>query len=239
MPFDSLDSADHQVEDLSTLELERVALRGVVEDAKRRLDQVEREYAAARLMQLSRFGTPTLSSTYIEAVYQTLLEMGEPMHYKEIYEYLQTEELLEIGGSAPLSNLLTQLNRDSRFVRESPGVYGLNEWMSDGSGPLDARSPIERRRSILRLRSLLNTLNLDIQVTQHNLKVLRDALKGARVEGALPEGLDAVGAHRAMDTRLQHLLSRRDAMRAQLSDFSQDGYSKEVTHDGGNSQLIP
>jgi hypothetical protein len=50
-----------------------------------------------------------------------------PIHYKELTTVLISKGSL-IAGKDPAANLLTQISRDSRFVRVGPGKYGLAKW---------------------------------------------------------------------------------------------------------------
>ena len=54
-------------------------------------------------------------------------ELCEPVHYIEL-----TNKLLSKGnyipGKNPSANLLSQINKDNRFVRVSSGTYGLKKW---------------------------------------------------------------------------------------------------------------
>lgn len=69
------------------------------------------------------------SGAIAETVYKFLIEEGNrhPMHYADITQQIMAQGVL-IPGKNPASNLLSNINRDSRFVRTAPGTYGLAEW---------------------------------------------------------------------------------------------------------------
>ncbi len=68
----------------------------------------------------------------------------ESMHYKDLAEHLQSQGHF-IPGKEPAANLLSQISRDPRFVRVSPGTYGLAEWGLKPTAPKKARK--KRRKS--------------------------------------------------------------------------------------------
>lgn len=49
------------------------------------------------------------------------------MHYVDILNGLLADGK-PVSGKNPAANLLTHISRDKRFVRVSPGTYGLGEW---------------------------------------------------------------------------------------------------------------
>jgi len=59
---------------------------------------------------------------------QILREKGEPMHYTEIMDEIQTKKKFEIPGKDPKSNMTAHLSTDTRIVRVDRGTYGLKEW---------------------------------------------------------------------------------------------------------------
>ncbi|MCK4827539.1 winged helix-turn-helix domain-containing protein, partial [bacterium] len=50
-----------------------------------------------------------------------------PIHYRDLSDQIQSEGHF-LPGKDPAANLLSQVNRDERFVRVSSGTYGLREW---------------------------------------------------------------------------------------------------------------
>jgi len=69
------------------------------------------------------------SGAIAEIVYQFMVEENsrQPMHYTDITQKIMSQGIL-IPGKNPASNLLSNINRDTRFVRTAPGTYGLAEW---------------------------------------------------------------------------------------------------------------
>lgn len=66
----------------------------------------------------------------------------ESMHYLEIFKNIYSNGIL-IPGKNPAANLLTQINKDNRFVRVAPGTYGLTEW---GLQPVLKKRKINRKK---------------------------------------------------------------------------------------------
>ena len=64
-----------------------------------------------------------------------LLELHQPMHYKDIAAKLQ-EENTYIPGKNPAATLLSRMNRDSRFKRtKKRGTYALSTWRVRSADP--------------------------------------------------------------------------------------------------------
>jgi len=59
--------------------------------------------------------------------YLDLQDGHSPIHYKELATMLISKGAL-IAGKDPPANLLSQISRDSRFVRVGPGKYALAKW---------------------------------------------------------------------------------------------------------------
>ena len=62
-----------------------------------------------------------------------------PVHYNNITQALMSKGIL-IPGKNPAANLLSHISRDQRFVRTSPGTYGLKEW-----GISEMKTPSKRK----------------------------------------------------------------------------------------------
>jgi len=64
-----------------------------------------------------------------EIVYKFMSEQEThtPLHYADITKKLMGRGIF-IPGKNPPSNLLSNINRDVRFIRTAPGTYGLKEW---------------------------------------------------------------------------------------------------------------
>ncbi|NMC58668.1 MAG: hypothetical protein GYA51_04670, partial [Candidatus Methanofastidiosa archaeon] len=61
----------------------------------------------------------------------------------DIFKNISSKGIL-IPGKNPAANLLTQISRDNRFARVSPGTYGLKEW---GIQPTLKNKKIIKKRS--------------------------------------------------------------------------------------------
>jgi hypothetical protein len=63
-----------------------------------------------------------------DAAYKLLMELHEPLHYKEITLKLQEKDI-HIPGKDSAATLLSRISRDGRFKRtKKRGVYALSTW---------------------------------------------------------------------------------------------------------------
>ena len=69
----------------------------------------------------------------IDAAYEILRDAGKPLHYSEITKRMLAQKLWNTTGQTPWESVNARLSTDikdrgldSRFTRESPGVYTLN-----------------------------------------------------------------------------------------------------------------
>lgn len=227
---------------LGEIELERPTLLEQMDHVQERLIALDKEYVALKNL-LTTFAPDrrwvSHSASLLEAVYYILKEAGKPLHYKEIYRRLRSQ-LVHIAGSASLSNLVVRLNRDARFIKTDRGIYGLTEWsLAKNSSFKSGKSlisfqrggnkgrtevlavPEERNRE--RIKFILESMEVDIQITQSNLKALRDKLLGRDSEFALPEGVDPAIAFPTLERRLAKLLEQRDQLKLQLKEAEEVG----------------
>lgn len=65
--------------------------------------------------------------TDIAEVYLKKNSKNKPIHYRDLAKKIQSGGY-HIPGKDPAANLLSQINRDDRFIRVSSGTYGLKEW---------------------------------------------------------------------------------------------------------------
>jgi len=82
-------------------------------------------------------GISLTSGAIAEIVYNFMSEQESnmPLHYTDITNKIMAKGVL-IPGKNPASNLLSNINRDDRFIRTAPGTYGLKEW---GVKPMASR----------------------------------------------------------------------------------------------------
>lgn len=66
------------------------------------------------------------------------------VHYRELTSILISRGAI-IAGKDPAANLLTQMSKDSRFVRVAPGKYGLTKWRMKKN--VSARSRRKKKKS--------------------------------------------------------------------------------------------
>jgi hypothetical protein len=65
-----------------------------------------------------------------------------PSHYRDIANAIMSQGI-PLPGKEPAANLLAHIGRDDRFVRVSPGTYGLKEW---GLEPASQKTRRRKRR---------------------------------------------------------------------------------------------
>ncbi len=81
----------------------------------------------------------------IEAAYDLLSTLGNPLHYRELALRL-THDGVYLAGKDPAATLLSKMSRDDRFRRAPErGVYGLASWRM--------RKRSSRKRKVKRSRS--------------------------------------------------------------------------------------
>jgi len=71
----------------------------------------------------------------LTAVEKVLLNIGKPLHYKQITEKIIEKGLWKTEGKTPdqtinarISVDIKKYGRNSRFIRTAPGVFGLSQW---------------------------------------------------------------------------------------------------------------
>lgn len=243
---------------LGEIELERASLLKQLELSHRRLSELDKEYAALKsILSASRTDGRWVSQStpLLEGVYYILKEARRPLHYKEIYRRLQNE-LFHIGGVAALSNLVVRLNRDQRFTKVRRGVYGLSEWrLSDtdpstgedaGRGALvhnneeyDTVPAVDIEKEIEKTKFILDSIAVDVQVTQTSLKAIRDQLLGHDSEFKMPESIDPVVAIPALERKLVNLLEQRDRLTSRLQESGKSLQTLKSSNDLPGLLAIP
>jgi hypothetical protein len=58
-----------------------------------------------------------------DAVVEFLRATGQALHFREIYDRMSPQGLINIGGVDPASNLLARYSSDTRLERVSRGRY--------------------------------------------------------------------------------------------------------------------
>ena len=126
------------------LEDRREALAVRVKELEKELEELlgERPNAAGRVRtrrgdHRARGGAYTrvrgLSSA--DLVVDLLKSVGEPLHYRDIYEELKTNEFFRAAGPGslgdvdPAATLLSRFFKDPRLYRPRRGTYALVEWL--------------------------------------------------------------------------------------------------------------
>ena len=86
--------------------------------------------------------TGVLEESIADIAYEYMRGMNNPLHYSEMAKGIMSKGIL-IPGKNPEANLLSHIGRDNRFVRTSPGTYGLSEW---GLKSVSAKRKKRRRK---------------------------------------------------------------------------------------------
>lgn len=74
-----------------------------------------------------RPATPVAEGTRLAAAaYDVLLNVEQPMHYRELTRAMQ-DRGIAIGGRDPSNNVIAAMSRDARFYRPRRGTYFLRE----------------------------------------------------------------------------------------------------------------
>ena len=81
----------------------------------------------------SRRGRSAKGTTTAALVYDLLVETGQPLHFREIYDRLQGREPQPPQSSDPAATLLARYSNDPRFYRTAPGTYALRKSMPPAS----------------------------------------------------------------------------------------------------------
>lgn len=75
----------------------------------------------------SRRGRSAKGTATAALVYDLLVETGQPLHFREIYDRLRRREPQPPQSSDPAATLLARYSNDPRFYRTAPGTYALRE----------------------------------------------------------------------------------------------------------------
>ena len=128
--------------------------------------------------------------TFLEAAYQVLQEVGEPLHFREITERALARGLVETGGKTPAASLNAMITLDvkraaaegevSRFVRVGRGIIGLREW--DSPAPAVKESMIKEADSTMGIPDyqsiMLPLMKLASDGEEHTMREAFEVLAG-------------------------------------------------------------
>jgi DNA-directed RNA polymerase delta subunit len=237
---------DNYLQRLGELELERSDLAERIGMLKNQLAQLDKEYSAIRSILSSSTSDgrwASQSTPLLDIVYHTLKDAGRPLHYKEILNSLQSESF-HIAGTASIQNLIVRLNRDSRFIKTDRGIWGLSEWVKIGdkfSKPVKYENEIEapsnsegdltiseRERGLEKTKFILQSVDIDIQITQNNIKALRDKLLGRKSDYKLPDNIDPQVASISFEKKLIRLLEQKNQLNGRLRELGSWNKRKEL-----------
>lgn len=94
-----------------------------------------------------------------DLVIDLLKSVGKPLHYRDIYEELKTNEFFRatgrgsLGGVDPAATLLSRFFKDPRLYRPRPGTYALVEWLDrEDEQPADDHPDAADRHAPPRIR---------------------------------------------------------------------------------------
>jgi len=136
---------------LSLLQGEISELQKSVQSSLEKIDEKQKVIEhIVRLLEIEGVGlenseiTDFLNKSYSDLAYEFLssFDPKEPLHYRELYKNFVAKGI-PISGKDPAANLLTHISRDDRFVRVSPGTYGLKEW---GLEPIKKKTTRRKRK---------------------------------------------------------------------------------------------
>lgn len=222
---------EDSVQRLGEIELERAALQEQIELIQEQITMLDKEYIALKgLLSAPRPDGRWVSQgiPILESAYYILKKAGHPLHYMEIYRTLQAE-LFHMTGNASVANLVVRINRDKRFKKIRRGIYGLSEWGSSGASRINTDHSIisnskyydgeqygaltvAEEREIEKTKFILESVEIDIQVTQNNLTMLRNRLLGHDSTFSFPDNIDPITAISVLKRKLSKLLEQRDAL---------------------------
>jgi hypothetical protein len=116
----------------SDLEVKRAEVRRILEDIQGFEEQAEHiiRLLEAEGVSIDEIGLEArISMSVSDMAYEALASQVDkrPLHYRRIANIVTSNGRL-IPGKDPAANLVTQLSRDSRFIRTARGTYGLAEW---------------------------------------------------------------------------------------------------------------
>ncbi len=221
---------EDSVRRLGEIELERAALQEQIVLIQEQITMLDKEYTALKgMLSAPRSDGRWVSQgiPILESAYYILKNARHPLHYMEIYRTLQAE-LFHMTGNASVANLVVRINRDKRFKKIRRGVYGLSEWGNSGASQINTDHSIishskyhdekqygaltvAQEREIERTKFILESVEIDIQVTQNNLTMLRDRLLGHYSTFSFPDNIDPNTAIAVLKRKLSKLLEQRDA----------------------------
>jgi hypothetical protein len=136
-----------------SLQLEQLqARKRPLEDARQHVEALLRfegrnEKNVQNIVEDSATLTDLAGTSVMDAAFNLLQELQQPMHYKDITAKLQ-ERNAYVPGKDPAATLLTRMTRDNRFKRtRKRGVYILSTWRLGNSKSAGGRPP--RKQSII------------------------------------------------------------------------------------------
>ena len=146
-----------------------------------------------------------------------LKSVGKPLHYRDIYEELKTNEFFRanglgsLGGVDPAATLLSRFFKDPRLYRPRRGTYALVEWLDrEDDQPADDRSDATDRLAATRrlIRGGKSQFRWDHDVLGAAERALRD-VRSPMHHLALTEKMIALGRWKPLESTPKNVVSLR------------------------------
>ena len=208
------------------LEDRREALAVRVKELEKELEELlgERPNAAGRVRtrrgdHRARGGayTRVRGPSSADLVVGLLKSVGEPLHYRDIYEELKTNEFFRAAGPGslgdvdPAATLLSRFFKDPRLYRPRRGTYALVEWLEhEDAQPADDRSGATDRLAATRrlIRGGKSQFRWDRDVLGAAERALRDT-RSPMHHLALAEKMIELGSWKPLESTPKNVVSQR------------------------------
>lgn len=152
-----------------------------------------------------------------DLVVNLLKNVGKPLHYRDIYEELKTNEFFRAAGPGslgdvdPAATLLSRIFKDPRLYRPRRGTYALVEWLDreDAQSADDRSGATDRLAATRRLiRDGKSQFRWDHDVLGAAERALRDA--GSPMHHlALTEKMIELGSWKPLESTPENVVRQR------------------------------
>ena len=166
---------------------------------------------------LGHWWSRTLQQDSADLVVNLLKSVGKPLHYRDIYEELKTNEFFHAAGHGslgdvdPAATLLSRFFKDPRLYRPRRGTYALVEWLDrEDDQPADDRSDATDRLAATRrlIRGGKSQFRWDHDVLGAAERALRD-VRSPMHHLALTEKMIALGRWKPLESTPKNVVSLR------------------------------
>lgn len=166
---------------------------------------------------LGHWSSRTLQQDSADLVVNLLKSVGKPLHYRDIYEELKTNEFFRAAGHGslgdvdPAATLLSRFFKDPRLYRPRRGTYALVEWLDhEDDQSTDERTGAADRLAATRrlIRGGKSQFRWDHDVLGAAERALRDA--GSPMHHlALTEKMIELGPWKPLESTPKNVVSLR------------------------------